>query len=570
MPVETWLSSSVLKAGFEPSSLDADLRSFALTLWEEPGLSRSNRGGWHSRYLEGNASVLSQLAARAQDVAILFLRKWKSPRLQREEREERETRRRATRIHFAALWANVHEAGDYNVEHQHAEIDAAGDDVPLLSGVYYPQGPNQGAKLHFADCGALVPSLEAKEPTEVQNCSVSADQGTLVMFPATLAHSVQPTRDAFAGPRVSFAFNLMVRHSDSALHAAVMEGNVTATSLLLQGTDRPDINGKDQPCGFTPLHHAAESGHMAVLRLLLDHRADPFALSQHGSLAAHLAAEAGQLNVVKEFLEAAPSLAGAASGSQNRSLVHIAAANGQVDLLKELPLQDFQLKQGDGSTALHCSVQNGHLAATELILKHAPELVDAGHSPPAHEAARGGQVAILSSLLQARADVNGSQGDSLVYWAAHGGHTAILESLLMSKVMLSAPPKDDAKSVSAKGEAVANYLAAALIGEGVRAEELSPMHVAAQAGHSKVLAWLKQQGLSAEEPSSAKMQPIHLAASSGHVEVTEWLLTKSRNAATAKARGDITPLHMASLNGHERVAKLLLEVRCPVFGSASC
>lgn len=96
------------------------------------------------------------------------------------------------------------------------------------------------------------------------------------------------------------------------------------------------------------------------------------------------------------------------------------------------------------------------------------------------------------------------------------------------------------------------------------------MHVAAQAGHSKVLAWLQQQGLSAEEPSSAKMQPIHLAASSGHVEVTEWLLTQATNLAIAKARGDITPLHMAALNGHERVAKLLLEVRCPVFGSASC
>ena len=465
MRIETWLGPAVLKAGFEPSRLDGNLRNFALTLWDQPGLSRSNRGGWHSRYLDisdaddaGNATVLSELAQRVQDVAALFLQKWTPPKSQL----WRETR--ASRVRFAALWVNVHEAGDYNVEHQHAEIGAVGDDIPLLSGVYYPEGPSGGAKLHFAACDE-VPA----EVVESPSCSVDADAGTMVVFPATLPHGVEPGHSFRTGvPRVSFAFNLIVRRAASKLHTAVMIGNLSGTSQLLDEADA-DVNAKDPAEGFTPLHYAAEAGHVSALHLLLKHGADPFALSERQSLPVHLAAEAGELNAVRDLLTAAPSLARSASGSQNRMLVHIAAANGQIDLLKELHNfeTDFRSVQGDGGNALHASVQNGHLAATELILQQVPGLVNesdaAGHRP-SHEAARGGHTAILSSLLQARGDVTGKGQDSLVYCAAHGGHTAVL-SLLMSKVTLSVQRDVDRKSSSTKGEAVANYLAAALIGD---------------------------------------------------------------------------------------------------------
>ena len=468
MRIETWLGPAVLKAGFEPSRLDGNLRNFALTLWDqEPGLSRSNRGGWHSRYLDisdaGNATVLSELAKRVHDVAALFLQKWMPPKSEL----WRETR--ASRVRFAALWVNVHEAGDYNVEHQHAEIGAVGDDIPLLSGVYYPEGPSGGAKLHFAACD----EVPAAEVVESPSCSVDADAGTMVVFPATLPHSVEPGHTFRTGvPRVSFAFNLIVRRAASKLHTAVMIGNLSGTSHLLDEADT-DVNAKDPAEGFTPLHYAAEAGHVSALHLLLKHRADPFTLSQRQSLPVHLAAEAGELNAVRGLLTAAPSLVRSASGSQNRMLVHIAAANGHIELLRELHNfeTDFRSVQGDGGNALHASVQNGHLAATELILQQVPGLVNqsdaAGHRP-SHEAARGGHTAILS-LLQARGNVTGKDGkgkDSLVYWAAHGGHTTVLHSLLMSKVTLSVQPNvDDRNSSSTKGEAVANYLAAALIGD---------------------------------------------------------------------------------------------------------
>ena len=94
----------------------------------------------------------------------------------------------------------------------------------------------------------------------------------------------------------------------------------------------------------------------------------------------------------------------------------------------------------------------------------------------------------------------------------------------------------------------------------MNAEELSPMHVAAQAGHSKVAAWLQREGLSVAEPASSQMQPIHLAASNGHLEVTDWLLQQDTNLATATARGGITPLHMAALNGRRSLVEVSLSM----------
>lgn len=465
-----WLSPSVLKVSYEASNLDVELRNFALKLWQDrsPGLSRSNRGGWHSRYLDGNfdgnnnsnASVFSELSLRVKDVAMLFLQKWPfSSSIWR--------RTRVNRVHFGALWVNVHQAGDYNVEHQHAEIGAVGDEIPLLSGVYYPQGPTEGAKLHL-DCH------EGNEGTSTKlthsQCSVDPDPGTLVIFPATLLHSVEPAGnpEETGDPRVSFAFNLILRQSASKLHQAAMEGNSSEMQDLCQ---RSDINAKElEVGGFTSLHHAAEAGHLSVLHILLENRADPFAQSNQLSLPVHLAAEAGHLKVVKELLKSTPNLVNKTSGSQNRTLMHLAAANGKVDLLIDLLnfQADFQLLQADGSNALHASVQNGHLAATDFLLHHFGSLVngrDVAQHQPAHEAARGGHEAILRRLVRASADVTGKGPDSLAYWATHGGHTAILQLLLTLKAMPLSQPETTAKVSNTKGEAIANYLAAALIGE---------------------------------------------------------------------------------------------------------
>lgn len=545
---ETWLSPSVLKASYEVSQLEKDLRSLALDLWHEQGLSRSNRGGWHSRYLDVTASGLSALAERAQEVSLAFLR----------------GRPRVTRVRVAALWVNVHRAGDYNVEHQHAEDGSIGDEIPLLSGVYYPDGPPDSGQLHFPGC---------------PNCSVSPDPGSLVLFPASYPHRVEPCNISEAStPRVSFAFNLIARSAASAMHIAALTG---AVAFDAQGVN-------DVEDGFAPLHLAAEAGHMDMLQLLLQHRADPLMSSRYGSLPIHLAAEAGQRLVVNEFLTRFPELVNVPGGGQNRTVLLTAAAHGDTDLLQHLldGKAEVTSQQSDGAHALHLAVQNGHLSTCEMLLRHAPRLalqVDSSGFLPAQEAARGGYEEILQLLL------GFSRVDGLGHWAAHGGHIAVLSLLEESDAKMFEPVSEGAKS-SGKEEAMANYLAAALIGAGfrhlnqreagnevvkactgagsspqVKPEELTLMHAAASAGHLKVVAWLHGRGQSTTQlTASSHFSPTHMAALGGHADVVEWL-----GEVDAVGRGSITPLHLAAVSGHAKVAESLLAMRSsPSYAAA--
>ena len=57
--------------------------------------------------------------------------------------------------------------------------------------------------------------------------------------------------------------------------------------------------------GTTPLHLAAEHGHMEVIRILLEHKADKDKSSPHGLTPLRLAALNGHTEVVKLLVEVA-------------------------------------------------------------------------------------------------------------------------------------------------------------------------------------------------------------------------------------------------------------------------
>ena len=57
------------------------------------------------------------------------------------------------------------------------------------------------------------------------------------------------------------------------LHFASEQGNVARVISLLAQCDEAEINQRDQ-CAFAPLHYAAKEGHLAVVKALLAAGAD--------------------------------------------------------------------------------------------------------------------------------------------------------------------------------------------------------------------------------------------------------------------------------------------------------
>jgi len=102
-------------------------------------------------------------------------------------------------------WANVNAPGTAHRLHSHRNN--------FLSGVYYVQVQDHANSIHFFDprpqAGVIRPPASQPTAENTEAASVAVGNGTLLLFPAWLPHSVEPNRSR--GNRISISFNLMFR-----------------------------------------------------------------------------------------------------------------------------------------------------------------------------------------------------------------------------------------------------------------------------------------------------------------------------------------------------------------------
>lgn len=104
----------------------------------------------------------------------------------------------------------------------------------------------------------------------------------------------------------------------------------------------------------------------------------------------------------------------------------------------------------------------------------------------------------------------------------------------------------------------------------------TPLHCAAQYGHSQVVRLLLEELTDPTMRNNKFETPLDLAALYGRLEVVKLLLTAHPNLLSCNTKKH-TPLHLASRNGHLHVVEVLLdagmdinyEVRFFVFARGS-
>jgi len=588
----SWLSKSVLAADIGGPQLWEELSNVGLRLERAgPGLSRSNRGAWHSSYLEVSPELpIVQARQRLEALAQYFLASPKQLGIGQQRSGKPSAR-------IQSLWINIHRGRDRSVAHRHAQLGSVGEDTPTISGVMYLQANSS------TDAQLCIFDEASSNDCELL---VEPKPGTTVLFPATALHDVRPNgltesdgadatckRDCEA--RISMSFNICVRWLTSPLDEAASAGKREVVASLLMA--RANLHSVNQD-GFSATAHAAEAGHIAVLRLLMDSSANPYRTTMSGSLAIHLAAIAGHRPVVELLTEYEPAMLQAAGGAMAATPLHAAADNGDCVLVQHLVGHGVNLhsRRVDGCEPVHAAVLNGHASALSclLALRADPDSADASGLRPIHEALRGGLRQIAHDLVHARADVmvSDGQGHTPLYWAARGGHVPMLEWLIAANLSAtdldwksqeqagSAAKGTDAADIapaaslaSIRSEAMADYLAAAMMGRGgalqTEAKHMYPLHAAAAEGHAAVASWLLDHRAEVLKPApSSRVQPLHLAAEEGHVSAMRWLLN-ARAAINAAARGRLVPLHMSAAQGHAKAIEFLLLRRASVLASAS-
>ena len=165
----------------------------------EPGIARSNSGGWHS---------VPDLSQRPDDCyQDLMRRVIGRVRATFNEIGRGQSALLELRYRFAVqAWAMVMRHGDHALVHDHAEAH--------FSVAYYPDAgdadlelhPDSG-KLNFVDPrrgGTVIPGIDLF-PTQF---AITPQSGLLVVFPGWLQHFVQPYRGG--RPRVSISCNVRI------------------------------------------------------------------------------------------------------------------------------------------------------------------------------------------------------------------------------------------------------------------------------------------------------------------------------------------------------------------------
>ena len=235
------------------------------------------------------------------------------------------------------------------------------------------------------------------------------------------------------GPADFTLVRMEFQSSDVATNAAFISacegGQVTEVERLLNAPQNPDVRDPQYKCAG--IHLAAQNGHLAIVRLLLEACADKEAARADGATALHTAA--GRLDVVRLLLEAGADKD--AVDDYGYTALHFAALSGQLDV-ERLLLEagaDKDAANHDGWTALHCAAQGGHLDVVRLLLEAGAEkdAVDHHGDTSLHFAALNGHLDVVRLLLEAGADKDAVTQDGMtaLHMAAQCGHVDVVRLL---------------------------------------------------------------------------------------------------------------------------------------------
>ena len=158
------------------------------------GLTKSNRGGWHSKNfkLDNKDSIQFKFAVEIQKYILDVFRNygWKTEQ---------------NRIQIKEMWAIINKKDDFNVIHTHPNCylsSAYYVKAPENCGKFLIENPNQ-AKKHF------YPQLANKTELNMPIAGLDVNEGDLLLFPGYLPHKV--AKNESDEDRIVVSFNVTTK-----------------------------------------------------------------------------------------------------------------------------------------------------------------------------------------------------------------------------------------------------------------------------------------------------------------------------------------------------------------------
>lgn len=324
--------------------------------------------------------------------------------------------------------------------------------------------------------------------------------------------------------------NVDVKTNDkwTPLHFAAEEGHLAAVKELLLA--KADINAQTSH-GITPLYLAAREGHVDVVKYLLMKRADPNQKSKYGWGSLETGSRNGKYEVVDALVTAGVSVG--ALTAQPVSALYVAASNGHLDVVERLLNAGADIEACTGKDAwppLFGALKGGHLDVAKILIERGANtayrsktrisalylIAEFNATDPEK---RSVQVDITKMFLQGVADVDPitQNGSDVIMAASLGGNLEVVELLLSRGAAVNRGNKYGSTAI----------------------------HAAAGMGHSPIVNRLLEAGADVNVLSSERWSPLMCAAKNGHTEVVRRLLQEQVDPNQVNHMLE-TPLHAAT------------------------
>ncbi|XP_077319571.1 GA-binding protein subunit beta-2 [Lithobates pipiens] len=327
------------------------------------------------------------------------------------------------------------------------------------------------------------------------------------------------------------------------------------------------------------LLEAARNGDDDEVRQLMQNGA-PFTTDWLGTSPLHLAAQYGHLSTVKVLLQA--GISRDARTKVDRTPLHIAAAEGHANIVDVLIRNGASINAKDmlEMTSLHWAMEHNRQDVADLLIKNGADLYaysKFGKTPfdIALEKNNPVLLILLQEAMQEQSRTMTSDGETITVSSPHyiftSGEIDASGSVGESSV----------QQVMENGQRVIT-----IVTDGVHLEDLhttdhirhpllvtiqngeqgipppilgtSPLHLAAQYGHLSTVKVLLQAGISRDARTKVDRTPLHIAAAEGHANIVDVLI---RNGASINAKDmlEMTSLHWAMEHNRQDVADLLIK-----------
>ncbi|MEI7947070.1 MAG: ankyrin repeat domain-containing protein [bacterium] len=289
-----------------------------------------------------------------------------------------------------------------------------------------------------------------------------------------------------------------------------------------------------------PLHRAAESGDLDIVKQLVDKGMSPDIQNSKGLTPLHCAAAAGKLHIVQWLINEGGATPDIGCYEDGKTPLHLAAKSGAFEIVQwliDVVGVDPDIKDKEGRSPLHSAASGGLEIVKWLVDTKGtnPNIKDHGGLTPLHTAALYGHLDIAQWLVDEKGippGIEDSQGKTPLHYAAESGALDIVQWLIDEK-------------------GVAPYIK--------DIEGRTPLYYARNAVEpSPTLYYLvakKRAPLDSEDDDYATL--VRYAIAAGNLDIVKWLVDKGSTQNADNETREL--LNAAAFYGHLHIIKWLVE-----------